>query len=130
MRVVLDTNILLSGLMSATGAPGRLLDAWLEDRFVLVSSEEQLREFRRASRIYKALKHQITVNKHRANALKTFQAFVKAASNDNTRDAVLIETTRSIFANSPSGYLDTTDASSDSNTKILEIIKGSASGAK
>lgn len=81
-------------------------------------------------RIYKALKHQITVNKHRANALKTFQAFVKAASNDNTRDAVLIETTRSIFANSPSGYLDTTDASSDSGSKILEIIKGSASSTK
>ena len=50
MRVVLDTNILLSGLMSPTGAPGRLLDAWIEDRFTLVSSEEQLREFRRASR--------------------------------------------------------------------------------
>lgn len=50
MRVVLDTNILLSGLMSPTGAPGRLLDAWLEDRYILVSSEEQLREFRRASR--------------------------------------------------------------------------------
>lgn len=81
-------------------------------------------------RIYKALKHQITVNKHRANALKTFQAFVKAASNDNTRDAVLIETTRSIFASSPSGYLGTTDAPSDSGSKILEIIKGSASSAK
>lgn len=81
-------------------------------------------------RIYKALKHQITVNKHRANALKTFQAFAKAASNDHTRDAVLLETTRSIFANSPSGYLDTTDATSDSGAKFVEIIKGSASAAK
>ncbi|MFZ1547427.1 MAG: hypothetical protein WAT12_10065, partial [Candidatus Nitrotoga sp.] len=81
-------------------------------------------------RIYKALKHQSTVNKHRANALKTFQAFVKAASNDNTRDAVLIETTRSIFASSPSGYLDTTDTPSDPSTKVLEIIKGSSSSAK
>jgi putative PIN family toxin of toxin-antitoxin system len=36
--------------MSPTGTPGRLIDAWLEDRFTLVSSEEQLREFRRASR--------------------------------------------------------------------------------
>ena len=50
MRVVLDTNILLSGLMSPAGPPGRLLDAWAEERFTLVSSEEQLREFRRASR--------------------------------------------------------------------------------
>lgn|SRR5487761_2014041 len=50
MRVVLDTNILISGLMSPTGTPGRLIDAWLKDRYTLVSSEEQLSEFRRASR--------------------------------------------------------------------------------
>lgn len=78
-------------------------------------------------RIYKALMHQITVTRHRANALKTFQAFVKATTNDSTRDAVLIETTRCIFANSPSGYLDSADAASDSaGTKILEIIKGTS----
>lgn len=82
-------------------------------------------------RIYKALKHQITVNKHRANALKTFQAFVKATGNETTRDAVLMETTRAIFANSPSGYLDSADAASEgSGTKILEIIKSTASTAK
>lgn len=75
-------------------------------------------------RIYKALMHQITVNKHRANALKTFQAFVKATGNDATRDAVLIETTRSIFSNSPSGYLDSADAASDvAGTKVFEVIK-------
>lgn len=81
-------------------------------------------------RIYKALKHQATVNNHRANALKTFQAFVKAASDDNMRDAVLLETTRSIFSLSPSGYLDTTDAASDSTTKVMEIFKGAALGSK
>ncbi|MFA7243334.1 MAG: putative toxin-antitoxin system toxin component, PIN family [Sulfuricellaceae bacterium] len=57
MRVVLDTNILLSGLMSSTGTPGRLLNAWLDDRFTLVSSEEQLREFRRASRCEQVAKY-------------------------------------------------------------------------
>ena len=81
-------------------------------------------------RIYKALKHQVTVNRHRANSLKTFQAFVKAAGDDNTRDAVLLETTRSIFAISPSGYLDLTDSSSDTNTKVMEIFKGVAAGGK
>ena len=80
-------------------------------------------------RIYKAIKHQATVNNHRANALKTFQAFVKAASDENTRDAVLLETTRSIFAISQSGYIETSD-SSDSSTKILEIFKGSSGGIK
>lgn len=50
MRCILDTNILISGLMSSEGSPGRVLDAWMDGRFTLVSSEEQLREFRRASR--------------------------------------------------------------------------------
>lgn len=77
-------------------------------------------------RIYKAIKHQITVNRHRANALKTFQAFVKAASDESTRNAVLLETTRSIFTNSPSGYLDATESTSDANSKIIEIVKGVA----
>lgn len=75
-------------------------------------------------RIYKALRHQITVNKHRANALKTFQAFVKASDSDATRDAVLLETTRAIFSNTPSGYLDSADAASDvAGTKVFEVIK-------
>jgi len=82
-------------------------------------------------RIYKALMHQISVAKHRANALKTFQAFVKATSDDSTKDAVLMETTRSIFANSPSGYLDSADANSDTaGTKILEVVKSVTSGSK
>ena len=50
MRVVLDTNVLLSGLISDRGAPPRLLDAWREERFDLVSSEEQLAEVRAVTR--------------------------------------------------------------------------------
>lgn len=82
-------------------------------------------------RLYKATKHQEALNNHRANALKTFQAFVKAASDDTTRNAVLLETTRSIFAIGPSGYLETTDSGNDSGTtKILEIIKGATGGGR
>lgn len=55
---------------------------------------------------YRALKHQAATNKHRADALKTFQAFVQATSNDSIRDAVLLEATRAIFDLRPSGYLD------------------------
>lgn len=74
-------------------------------------------------RIYKALKHQVTVNSHRANALKTFQAFVSAAADESTRDAVLLETTNSIFSSSPSGYLDATESTSDNSKKVYEIVK-------
>lgn len=49
MRILLDTNILISGLISRKGPPGILLRAWLfEFRFELVSSEEQIAELRRA----------------------------------------------------------------------------------
>lgn len=74
-------------------------------------------------RVYKATRHQAAINNHRANSIKTFQAFVKAASDDATRNAVLLETTRSIFAIAPSGYLESSDAATDTGSKVLEIIK-------
>lgn len=74
-------------------------------------------------RIYKALKHQVTVNRFKANSLKTFQAFIKAAEDESTRSAVLLETTASIFSNSSSGYLDNADTASDSNKRVYEIVK-------
>lgn len=48
MRVVLDTNVLLSGLMFPDGAPGRVVAAWREARFDLVISVHQLAEIGRA----------------------------------------------------------------------------------
>lgn len=74
-------------------------------------------------RIYKATKHQAASNRHRSLALKTFQAFVQATEDQATRNAVLLESTRSIFAVGPSGYLDAVE-SSDSGTKVFEVIKG------
>jgi hypothetical protein len=77
-------------------------------------------------RIYKATKHQAALSDHRAKALKTFQAFAKATNDDVTRDAVLLETTRSIFAIAPTGYLDSADASADTGSKMLEVVKAAA----
>ncbi|MBV6415859.1 MAG: hypothetical protein CMLOHMNK_00381 [Steroidobacteraceae bacterium] len=44
MRVVLDTNILLSSLINPHGLPAHLIDAWRAGRFELVSSRDQLLE--------------------------------------------------------------------------------------
>ncbi len=44
MRVVVDTNILLSALINPRGLPAQLIDAWRAKRFVLVTSGEQLLE--------------------------------------------------------------------------------------
>ena len=50
MRVVLDTNVLLSALISPHGAPDAIYNAWRAARFELVTSTVQLDELRRASR--------------------------------------------------------------------------------
>ena len=47
MKVVLDTNVLISGLMSPGGAPGRIVGAWFDAQFDVVSSREQLEEIAR-----------------------------------------------------------------------------------
>jgi len=46
LRVVLDTNILVSGI-GWPGFPGRLVDEWIDGRFTLVESPNLLGEFRR-----------------------------------------------------------------------------------
>ncbi|WP_420605482.1 putative toxin-antitoxin system toxin component, PIN family [Novosphingopyxis sp.] len=50
MRVILDTNILLSGLISPSGIPARLIDAWLDRKFTLISHAIQLDELREVTR--------------------------------------------------------------------------------
>ncbi len=44
IRAVLDTNVLVSGLVAEGGAPRRIVDAWLEGRFTLVVSPYLLEE--------------------------------------------------------------------------------------
>ncbi len=50
LRVVLDTNVLLSALLRVDSKPYKLVRAWLDGRFEFVSSEAELEELRRASR--------------------------------------------------------------------------------
>jgi len=46
LRVVLDTNIIVSSLLSPSGAPAEVLDAWHELRYVLLLSPAILEELR------------------------------------------------------------------------------------
>lgn len=50
MRVILDTNVLLSALISPYGPPDAIYRAWRAARFDLVTSNAQLDELRRVSR--------------------------------------------------------------------------------
>jgi putative PIN family toxin of toxin-antitoxin system len=46
MRLILDTNILLSALLSPLGSPATLLDAWERKAFTLVACEALIAELR------------------------------------------------------------------------------------
>lgn len=46
MRAVLDTNMLLSALIRHDSIPGRIIEAWFDDRFILLVHELLLEELR------------------------------------------------------------------------------------
>jgi uncharacterized protein len=50
MRVVLDTNVLVSALISHSGAAHLVYKAWQAGEFHLISCEEQITEMRRVTR--------------------------------------------------------------------------------
>jgi len=58
MRVILDSNILFSALISPHTPPHRIYQAWRQGVFELVTCDEQLEEIRRASR-YPKLKNML-----------------------------------------------------------------------
>src|SRR6266568_7535504 len=45
MRVVLDTNVVVSSFLSPTGAPSRIFDHWQQETFDVVVSEPILQEY-------------------------------------------------------------------------------------
>lgn len=59
MRVVLDTNVLISALLLPSSPPGLLVQLWRQGRFCLLTAEPQLDEFARVSR-YPKLRERLT----------------------------------------------------------------------
>ena len=47
LRVVLDSNVILSGLMSPKGTTGKIIQAWKDNRLTLLTCEAQLEEIKR-----------------------------------------------------------------------------------
>lgn len=90
MRVVLDTNVLLSALISPHGAPDTIYRAWRAARFEVLTSTTQLAELRRASR-YK--KFQAVLQPHRVGIMV-----------NNLQRAVVLErlSTEGVEADDPS----------------------------
>jgi hypothetical protein len=74
------------------------------------------------ARNYFAIRHNFVINRHRQNALSTFETFVKAARDDQTKDVVLVQATKSIFSPQTSGYLRGEGETPQPN-QIIEIIR-------
>lgn len=79
-----------------------------------------------ASRMYRAARHNQVVNRHRVNALRTFETFASAARDDAARDAVLLRATECIFSHQASGFSDS--KSETGSTKILNAVPPTLSG--
>jgi len=47
LRVVLDTNVFVSGLLSKTGIPAKILDAWRAGQYLLIASPPIVAEIKR-----------------------------------------------------------------------------------
>ncbi len=74
------------------------------------------------ARNYRAEKHNEITNKHRENALKTFRAFTEATSDDQTKNAVLLRSTETIFSPASTGYIPH-EGDHPGHPQILEIIR-------
>ena len=84
----------------------------------------------RSIKNYTAEKHLEVVNRHRRNALRTFNAFVSAAGeNQETRDAVLLAATNAIFDVNQSGYLSTRTKGPESTGAVQQFVRAVMPGS-
>ena len=75
-----------------------------------------------AGRIYRAHRHNEVLNRHRQNALTTFETFAAAASDQQVKDAVLLQATQCIFLPQATGYTSP-EPESASLPQVHEFIR-------
>jgi len=97
MRVILDSNVLLSSLISPYGTSHAIYNAWRSKKFELVTSNVQLEEIRQASRYPKLQKvlrpHCVGTmvnNMQRAVVLERLQPLPKGIEADDPNDSFLL----------------------------------------
>ena len=75
------------------------------------------------ARMYKAVRHQSTTNRHRALSLKTFNAFSQAASSEEAREAILLAAGKCIFEGRSTGLTEERGSMPISTTQIIETAR-------
>lgn len=74
------------------------------------------------ARIYKSYMHNHIINCHRANALNTFESFIQASDDPNTKNAVLLQATNAIFSHQTSGFIQKEMAPTPP-VRLIDLIK-------
>ena len=77
----------------------------------------------RSIKNYTAQKHLEVINRHRQNALETFERFVSSAARQETKEEVLLAATNAIFDANQTGYLSTRIRSGESASPIQQVIR-------
>lgn len=62
MKVVIDTNVLISRALSDKGAPARIIEQWVDGAFELVISEDILAEYERVLGYERIRKHGVVTS--------------------------------------------------------------------
>lgn len=73
------------------------------------------------ARNYKSQKHNEILNKHRANALMTFRAFVEGTADPRVKDAILLQAAQAAFSGRPTGFNDP-EKESQTISPVVEIL--------
>lgn len=81
------------------------------------------------SRLYGTHLHNRALNRHRQNALITFQAFLEGCTDDQTKHAILLQAASCIFSPQATGFSSGGKDAESSGPQILEIIRSSAGKA-
>jgi hypothetical protein len=109
VRVVLDSNIFLSALISPHGPPHRIYQAWRRGAFELITCAHQLDELRRASR-YPKFKtvlqpHRVGLMLNNLNRATVIERLPKGYESADPDDAWLL----ALAEAAPADYLVTGD---------------------
>ena len=78
-------------------------------------------------RMYRAHAHNYIINTHRRNALRSFLAFVGGTEEPATKNAVLIQSTHSVFSHRPSGF-GPQDSDAPPSSHLLELTRNITHG--
>ncbi len=78
---------------------------------------------------YRSQRHNYVISKHRHDALSTFEAFVKAAGDEQTKNAVLIQATQAVFSPQASGFVSQ-DLEGVQGPQVIELFRHATGAGK